>query len=220
MTWSNTFSTLISATPTAYGLSEAQAASYAGVQEAYSASYALIVEKATRTEPNIATKNAAKEALIEQSRMLARIIQANPAVTDAMKIALGLHVRDPEPTPVPVPHSPPKVSVALEKDRWVRVELTGTGPDEGRPEGVSGATVFTYVGATPPADVEGWQFATITGKTTLSLSFATITNAATVWITAFWFNSRKESGPAAQPISVNLPASAVVPAATSLKLAA
>ncbi|NBC11109.1 MAG: hypothetical protein GVY24_05150, partial [Planctomycetes bacterium] len=89
-----------------------------------------------------------------------------------------------------------------------------------RPEGVAGATVFTHVGNEPPADTGAWQFATNTGSTVLNLNFEASAQSDTVWLTAFWFNTRKESGPAATPISVNLPAAQSVPQGAKLKIAA
>jgi hypothetical protein len=36
-----------------------------------------------------------------------------------------------------------------------------------------------------------------------------VKKGAAVWITAFWFNPRKQSGPAAEPVSANLPGGSV-----------
>ncbi len=75
-----------------------------------------------------------------------------------------------------------------------------------RPEGVDGASVWTYVGATPPADTSAWMFQTNTSKMTLDITFdAAVPNGATVWFTAFWIGSRLESGPASNPVSANIP---------------
>jgi hypothetical protein len=34
---------------------------------------------------------------------------------------------------------------------------------------------------------------------------ATVASGATVWLSAFWFNPRKQPGPACDPVSANLP---------------
>jgi hypothetical protein len=71
---------------------------------------------------------------------------------------------------------------------------------------VNGAAVFTYVGATPPADTSDWTFVGNTARTSFDVELpATMPAGATMWITAFWFNPRKQSGPAATPTSVGNP---------------
>ncbi|HVT89962.1 MAG TPA: hypothetical protein VHD56_14000 [Tepidisphaeraceae bacterium] len=93
VTWINTFQPLISATPTAYGLSSGQATTYSGYATAFLDAYALANADATRSPANIVAKDAAKKTVVDNTRLLARIIQATPAVTDAQKTALGLTVR-------------------------------------------------------------------------------------------------------------------------------
>ena len=61
-------------------------------------------------------------------------------------------------------------------------------------------------GPTAPVENDEWKFAANTTRTTISIPFGPSATGDTVWITAFWSNSRDESGPAAAPVSVNLPA--------------
>ena len=57
---SNNFSTMISATPTAFGLSAPMAASYATLNASYAAAYEAIQVPSTRTKGAVAAKNSAK----------------------------------------------------------------------------------------------------------------------------------------------------------------
>jgi hypothetical protein len=71
----------------------------------------------------------------------------------------------------------------------------------GKPANVRGATTFSYVGEQPPPDVEGWKFETSVTRTELYLDFPTTLPSGTkVWLTAFRFNSKSESGPACPPV--------------------
>src|SRR5438067_1011799 len=84
----------------------------------------------------------------------------------------------------------------------------------GKPPGVNGAAVFSHVGETAPTDIGAWQFQGNTGKTNMDVVFPnTIAPGAKVWLTAFWFNGRKQSGPACNPVSTNLQGGSVSMAA-------
>jgi hypothetical protein len=76
----------------------------------------------------------------------------------------------------------------------------------GRPPGVAGAVVFSFVGATPPTSLADWRFEQNTSKTSLEINFpATVPPGARVWFTAFWFNPRAQNGPASAPTGINIP---------------
>ncbi len=57
-------------------------------------------------------------------------------------------------------------------------------------------------------------------KIKFNLTFERSTQANTVWVTANWYNERGQTGVACMPVSINLPAAAVVPQGKAMKIAA
>ena len=214
--WSTNFDTRITATPTAFGLTAPLATAYATLHDAYVAAYTAASNDGTRSKSLVATKDAAKLALLANARDLYQIVQGTPSVTDAQRQDLGVTVRKTEPTPVPAPALAPGLLVKSVSGWTARIRLVDAGDtaSRGKPAGVNGASVFSHVGATPPADISNWKFEGNTGRTTLDVLFPSATApGAAVWLTAFWFNSRKQSGPACAPVSTNLPGGSVSMAA-------
>jgi len=214
LAWSLNFKTLITATPTVYGLTAPQATAYGTLHDAYNTAL-VACEPSTRTRPAVATKNTARTNLKANARLLAKLVQAAPLVTDAQRLALGLNVRQ-APAPVPAPSSAPNLDVVSVSAWTVSIKLhdASSGKKRGRPPGVSGAAIFSYVGATPPTALNDWHFEGNTGKTTIDAAFSnTLAPGAKVWLTAFWFNNRKQSGPACTPVGANLPGGSVSMAA-------
>jgi hypothetical protein len=75
----------------------------------------------------------------------------------------------------------------------------------GKPEGVSGCTVFYHVGNSAPADITAWVFAGSSTRTVFDVEFpATVPAGSQVFLCSFWKNFRDQSGPACQPISAYL----------------
>src|SRR5262245_53070310 len=111
VTWTGTFSALVSGSPTTYGLTAPQATAYATLSTAFVDSFNIANAEETRTRVTVADKNAAKFAMIANARMLIRIIQGVPTVTPAMKIALGINPHDTLPTPIPPPAVAPQLLV-------------------------------------------------------------------------------------------------------------
>src|SRR4051812_5836262 len=74
----------------ALGLSDEQVAHYAATQAVFEAKYSAALNPTTATRPARAAKSDALVALEAETRVLARIIRSNPAVTSDMRLALGM----------------------------------------------------------------------------------------------------------------------------------
>ena len=214
LAWSLQFSTLISATPAAYGLTALQATAYAALHASYATAFAG-VDPGIRSKASVAAKNASRAALKYNAKLLSSIVQGQAGVTNAQKIALGLNVRA-VPTPTPVPAHPPMLEVISVSGFTAKIRLhdAASGSKRGKPAGVSGASVFSHVGPAAPTDLSAWQFEGNTGRAIVNITFPnTIAPGSTAWFCAFWFNGSKKSGPACAPVSTNLPGGAVSMAA-------
>jgi hypothetical protein len=205
LAWSVNFRTLIQANPNLYGLSAPIAAAYGLVSVAYEEALQTAVDPSTRTRPSVCAKNAARATLQQQSRLLAKLVEG-ASVSDAHKAQLGLNVRA-RRTPIPPPAFAPAISIVSTSGNTVRLKLRDLiTTRRGRPPGVDGAVLFSFVGASAPTSQADWRFETNTTKTTLAINFpSTVPPGARVWFTAFWFNPRAQRGPASMPIGTNIP---------------
>lgn len=214
--WSLNFSTRITATPTAYGLVAAQATAYAAAQTAFNTAYTAAIEPSTRTAGTIAAKNTARANLKAISSSLGKIVDATQSVTNQQRRDLGLNVRS-APSPIPPPSSAPGLDVLSVSGvtATIRLHDSTSGSKRGKPPGTIGASVFSFVGAAAPGDISAWKFEGSTGRVAkIDITFDSSLAAGTkVWFCAFWFNGRKQSGPACAPVSTNLPGGSVSMAA-------
>jgi hypothetical protein len=95
----------------------------------------------------------------------------------------------------------------------IRLHDSTSSTRRGKPPGVSGASVFSFVGAVAPTDETGWTFEGNTSKTVVDVAFPSATApGAKVWFTAYWFNARKQSGPPATAVGTNIPGGAAMAA--------
>jgi hypothetical protein len=208
VTWVGTFKALITATPTSYGLTAGQATTYGTLATNFVTAYNLANADATRSPSNIVAKDDAKALLIANTRLLARIVQATPTVTAQQKSDLGLTVRDTQPSPIPPPATAPDIDIVSTVGSTVKLRLHPAGEPtrRGKPAGVAGAAVFSFVGAVAPTEESAWTFQGLTTRTTVDITFpGTVAPGAKVWFTAFWRNPRDQNGPAATPVTTNIP---------------
>jgi hypothetical protein len=183
LAWSLNFSTLITATPTAYGLTSAQATAYAAVHAAYGTALAAC-EPGSRNKSAVVAKNTARTNLKTQAKLLANLVNGTATVTNAQKVALGLNVRA-KPQPIPVPSNAPGLDVVSVSAWTVKIKLhdSAAGSGRGKPAGVSGASVFSYVGAVAPTDIAQWKFEGSTGRTAVDIAFpSTLAPGVLVWL--------------------------------------
>jgi hypothetical protein len=106
------------------------------------------------------------------------------------------------------PILPPRVRIVAQAGRCVTLELSDVESvlPGAKPDGVAGATVLSCAGGdAPPSDLDAWTFACSTSRTTFNVQLgATTAPGAAVWLTAFWFNPREESGPASEPVATRV----------------
>lgn len=197
------FSAKLTAAPTTYGLTAADATAEAGLVTTYKAALATATDPATRTPVTITAKNVAKAGLVASTRSLAARIQANPSVTPEQKVALGLPVHITGKTPIPAPTTRPVVTVAdiTELTHAVRIVDESTPTKRAKPYGVAEAAVFTFVGDNPPADLEQWEFKGIAKRSDFLIHYDAPDAGKRAHIRAVWFNPRGEQGPVGEPAS-------------------
>ncbi|HLL91179.1 MAG TPA: hypothetical protein VK324_17915 [Tepidisphaeraceae bacterium] len=87
------FSAAISSTPTAFGLTAAQATAYALLSDDYINCYDATVDPKTRTKSKTQAKTDAKIALRAMASDLAKIVGGTSTVTNEQRLDLGLSVR-------------------------------------------------------------------------------------------------------------------------------
>ena len=197
---------LISTGFASYGLTNSQATAFGSLNTALQSAYSDAVNPSTRTPVSIEAKTLALNAMRANAILLAKIIYATATVNDSQLVALGLLPRSSR-SPVPAPSVAPDIDVVSVGGNTVRIRLHQAGSTRrGKPVGVDGASVFSFVGSTPPDEMSEWKFEGVTAKTVVNIVFGPATvPGAKVWFTAFWFNERKQSGPAATPVGTNIP---------------
>jgi hypothetical protein len=206
LAWSVNFNTLIVATPTAFGLTAAQATAYTGRHDAYASAYQTAFDPNTRTGPAIEAKDLAKKALDAEARELVRIVQAFPSLTDDQRRSLKITVRKSR-TPTPAPSVRPGMDLISVSMRTVTVHIHDSASiaKRGKPAGALGAKVYTFVGSDYPSDPTLWDYQGDTTRAKHEITFPdSVPSGAQVWVCAAWYNRKGETGPASVPITTNV----------------
>jgi hypothetical protein len=206
--WADNFSGRVAASPTDYGLTAAEVADLAARVSAYNARLATASEPATRTVVTVADKNAARERLVADIRLLARKIQATPTITPERKIALGLNVPGHCPSPVPPPATRPVLMLAgiVGNRHLIRISDAATPTRRSKPADTAGAEVFVYVGENPPADLKQWQYRGLATSAFYQIEYSADEPDGPATLVARWINRKGQPGPISDPITARIAA--------------
>lgn len=107
--WFGNFGTLVVATPAVYGLVAADGITIQTLLDTWQDAYDAAINPTTRTPVTITAKDNAKAAALTIIRPYAQNIRNNAAVSDGLKIGLGLTVPSLTPTVIPPPGTPPSM---------------------------------------------------------------------------------------------------------------
>lgn len=210
LSWSTNFDTLITATPTAYGLTAPQALVYAGLHAAFAASYAAAVAPSTRTIATVATKDTDKFDLLAEARLLANVVQAWPSITPTLLADLGLTVRDVTPTPIAAPTTFPILSVVAASmlAHIMRYADELTPAARKKPFGAIALELWKFVGTTIPAGPEGCSFHGDITKNPAPIAFGSGDGGKLCTYYARWTTRRGLVGPWSAAVTLTVPTDA------------
>ena len=199
--WFNNFSTLLTASPTTYGLLAGDATTVAALYSAWNAAFVLATNPGTRTSVTIAAKDVARVNATVVVRPYAQRISVNPAVANSDKVAIGVTVRSTVPTPVPPPTTFPIIGLLALTPGVFQYSYkdSSLGPTKAKPFGAIGMEVSVGFSATGSLPVSG----TVSyGTVTKSPNFFDTTGEAgktmsfyARWVTRSGPNGQSQRGP-------------------------
>jgi hypothetical protein len=206
--WLLNFKTLIAATPTNYGLVVADATVITNSYVAWHSAYVAATTPTTRNHVTIAAKDAQKILTVDVVRTYSTTIRANTAVSDSLKLGLGLNVHDTIPTPVPPPSTYPVLSVAvsgpLTQDLLAVDSATPT--RRAKPHGSAGLLVFRAVGTTAETNPNNCPFLGFVTRAGIHSPFESTDDGKIATYFARWTNAKGEVGPWSTAVSMRIAA--------------
>lgn len=197
------FARQINAADSPFPFTEQQAADYQIAADTFIAALSRARAGGTRTPASIQAKNDAKQIIRRMTREYARMVHASPTVTDECKSHLGLTINRPggRSPRIPRPNSAPRLIVEGLHAGVLRVRLRDRSSERrGRPRGVLGSSLFSFIGDLPPADRDDWTVVAPTGRTRFRLLMPDMPAGASLWLCAQWRNPRGEAGPLCQAV--------------------
>jgi hypothetical protein len=193
--WSDNFSVQVSANAAKWEIPEAEVKALTTAKNAFATLHSQ-VDSPNRTPVIVAEKNTARKELIGIIRTLVDFRLKNPVITDAQRIALGLHVRDTTHTPVPVPATRPELYIDVLDVRRLSINFHDQGSgSKAKPYGVNGAVIGFAILDTPPADPGALNRSVLATHTPYTLEFTEEERGKTVYIALRWQNEKGEKGP-------------------------
>jgi hypothetical protein len=171
---------------------------------------AFPAHKTAQTAAQTATtiKNTTRSDLTARARPAIQIIQNNPAVSDDVRVEMGLPILDKTPTRPAVPTTRP-VAIVDTRQRLQHViswrdETTVKG--KAKPPGVRGAQIWHFVGPTPPGDPGEFEFVALDTATPYLLEYEAADAGKLASYLLRWENTRGEFGPWSETVSATIPA--------------
>jgi hypothetical protein len=144
----------------------------------------------------VAEKDTARDVLVAKIRGLVGFRLKNPIITNAQRIALGLHPHDTTPTPIPVPTSRPEIDIDVLDFRRLKIlfhDMNST--SKAKPYGVNGAVIAYAVLDKPPADPNALTRTVLATRTPHVLEFTEEERGQKVYVAICWQNEKGQKGP-------------------------
>lgn len=195
--WQQNFLTYAAAHQADLGLTAGDLAPLTGGQTDWAAALTAHTAAQNAAHGARAAKDRTRKPFEAAIRGLVGRIQANAAVSDADRAALGVTVPDRTPTPVAPPATWP--SAWVESGQRLRQVLhfrdAQTPTRRAKPKGVRGAEVWVKIGGPPPAGPSELSYLGLATRTPHLVEFAEADGGKAAHYMLRWQNSRGEPGP-------------------------
>lgn len=167
------FAALITATPADYGLTAGNAVSVNAQLALFEPALALATDPTTKTPVTVASKDAARLVAVATVRPLAQAVAKNPAISDALKIGLGLNPPNTSPSPIPPITVAPTLALISAQVGMHTLDIRNpeTPTSKAKPPGASGIQLYRNVGTTHATDPAQCALQAVTTKTPVMSAF-------------------------------------------------
>lgn len=206
--WVSNFSTMITASPTTYGLVAADAVTIAAVQSAFATAYSAAINPSTRTPTTVQAKNVAKLNALSTCRPYAQQIANNAGVSSANKIALGLNPRTNPPTPITAPTTNPVVSVPsmINLGHILRYRDSLASPSvKAKPAGAVAMELRCSVSATPLTNPDTLAYVGLVTKAPFTQTFSSGDIGKQAYYAGRWVTRKGLVGPWSAIVNATVP---------------
>lgn len=202
-TWGANFATVLTASPSAYGLTPSDAAAVTAAQSAFHAAYLLATNPPTRTSGTVAAKDVQKAQSLITFRSYAQIIQNNAGVTNDAKSAAGITVRSTARTPIPTPGTIPILGFIGTQPGVATLNFkdSSTPTTKAKPFGALQMQVFAQVNGTASPDRTLAVIAATVTKSPFVLDTPTGGVGKNVTLWANWITRRGLVGSDSTPLT-------------------
>jgi hypothetical protein len=207
-TYAENFASTISASPSLYMLTSAQAASIQGVVDDFVAKLAISSHANTRTKNTIADKDDARSVAETMIRQYAIDIKNNEGITDGDKLAIGVRPINPDREPIDPPTTQPLVNVLgnLPGVQTLRYVDANTPTSPSKPFGVTELQLFRGVGTEENMPLSQCQFLGKFTRNPIDVSFDEADDGKIATYYARWATAKGETGPWSVPVSFRIAA--------------
>lgn len=207
--WLNNFSTLASATPSAFGITAGDAVTIAADVAAWNAAYTPVLSASTKTAAAVSAKNAQKVIVLAAIRPFAQAISLNAGVTSANKTAIGVNPRTSTPTPITTPTTTPVLTAQSTSTAGTIIryrDATASPSVKAKPYGVIAMQLFGKVSVTPITDPSQLIYLGQITKSPVQIPIGPIsTTAANVaYFAGRWITKKGLYGPMSAIINYNV----------------
>jgi hypothetical protein len=203
--WSANFATKVSENMSAWNIPNQELYNLHAAVSDFTVLHAQ-ADSPAKTAIIVAEKNAARKTLIGLIRGLVNFQLKNPIITDAQRIAMGLHVHDTTPTTIPAPVSRPEFDIDVLDLRRLKVNFRDMGATtKAKPYGINGAVIFYALLDTPPASTAALTRNVLATRTPFTLEFTESERGKTVYVAMCWQNEKGEKGPLSEIESAIVP---------------
>lgn len=201
--WQINFINYASANAAALGLSSAQMTQLGTLSTNWDDDYAASQTAQSAATAAVQGKNGSRDAEEAYLRVLTAQIQANPAVTDAQRAALGITVPGSAPTPPATPTTRPIGSVDFGQMRTHIINFVDetTPTSKAKPAGVLGCEVWVKVGVPAPTSDADFTYLATDTRTPYAAQFEMDDIGKTAFYHLRWVTVSGERGPWSQTVS-------------------
>lgn len=206
--WLANFAAKLQANQAALNLKNEQVSAVTDKQTALTTAAQELADAQANLNAKQAAFNMADQEAVSAARAQARQLQANPAVTDAMRAEFGLPVRDTTPTaPAPLT-SRPVVTIDFSQRGQHKLEYrdSETPNSRARPANATGCEIRRHVGTAPPDGTSAFEYLDTDQSSPYTVAYTDADAGKVASYILRWVHANGNRGPWSETVSATITA--------------